>query len=160
MPWLNLNIHNLLLSIVASLYRDRIKSVHQVWWIMLSLLLLITSAPACLQHSGNLMHRLKLISVQAFLLNFEGEGKQKKLRTSLMDGWWHLPTIVTYLLLSASNCADRPQTSKVALVTSGGGTHMTSAKFLGSWTPLLPCHCQTDTTYQYVVLRLLLGYLP
>ena len=36
-------------------YRDRLKSVHQVLRILL-LLLLIISAPACLQHSRNLVY--------------------------------------------------------------------------------------------------------
>ena len=43
--------------LVVLLYRDRLKSVHQVWWILF-LLLPITSAPAGLQHSRNLKHQL------------------------------------------------------------------------------------------------------
>ena len=46
----------------SQLYRDRLKLVHQVWWILL-LLLLITSASICRQHSQNLVHRLQPISV-------------------------------------------------------------------------------------------------
>ena len=44
-------------SLMIEEYRAQIKSELQVWWILL-LLLLITSSPACLQHSGNLVHRL------------------------------------------------------------------------------------------------------
>ena len=42
---------------VQALYRDRLMSVRQVWWILL-LLLVITSDPTCLQHSRNLVHGL------------------------------------------------------------------------------------------------------
>ena len=41
----------------CALYRDQLKSVHQVWWILLQLLD-INSASTCLQHSCNLDHRL------------------------------------------------------------------------------------------------------
>ena len=44
-------------------YRDRLKSMHQIWWSLL-LLLLTPSASTCLQHSRNLVLRLQPISVQ------------------------------------------------------------------------------------------------
>ena len=54
----NINISNL----CRCIYRDRLKSEHQVWWILL-LQLPNTSAPACLRHSRNLEHRLEPISL-------------------------------------------------------------------------------------------------
>ena len=50
-------------------YKNWLKSVHQVWWILL-LLLLITPAPACLQQSRNLVHWLKPISVYPLISIF------------------------------------------------------------------------------------------
>ena len=76
---------------LEAMNRDRLKSVHQVWWVLL-LLLLISSASTCLQNSPNLEQRLNqslcVISQGNFtssLLN--SHEKPKSLSDSVATDW-------------------------------------------------------------------------